>query len=124
MQLDDEETVQLLKAELSVEVQHNKQLIEDKEVLEKALTDERKRQAELEERVVRLEHELSKKEGMWKSTENELRKTIGTLEQQIQLQRRERAALESSPASAFTQMVSSNHSGNIGSTHLISNIVS
>ncbi len=63
MELSEEETVQSLRIAMSVEVEHNKTLVEEKGMLEKALNDEKKRQAELGERVALLEQELKRKSG-------------------------------------------------------------
>lgn len=111
MEPGNEETVESLRTALSLEVEHNKTLIEEKKMLQEALNHERERQTELGEKVAVLEQELGKKERTWKAMEKELRTTIGTLEQRIREDARERAALESLPAGAFSQIVSSNQPG-------------
>ncbi len=54
-----DEHIQSLRIVLNAEIQHNKTLIEKKRLLETALNNERKKQAELGEQVVLLEQELS-----------------------------------------------------------------
>ena len=104
---EKDETVELLQKQVASEIEHNKILQQEKRRLEENIRSEIVKRSKMEQKVVLLEQELTRKERTWKVAESNFEKTISGLEERLERNVSEKTAIKILTATAFSDIVSS-----------------